>query len=98
MPTVTFHLPEEKMGNWQRFLQMIHGERLGAGKIIGPWIDSFVESRWPGNAQTRMPQFLGLANPPRERGIQQRICVRCNRLMIYYPTDPNLLCYECDPR
>lgn len=45
MPTVTFHIPEEKKDTWQRFLEMIHGEHVGAGKIILPWIEQFVENR-----------------------------------------------------
>jgi hypothetical protein len=98
MPTVTFHIPEEKKGVWQQFLDMIHGEKVGAGKVILPWIEQFVNNRWPGNAQSRMTQFLGLAHPPRERGIDQRVCPKCSRLMIYYPSDANLLCYECQPR
>jgi hypothetical protein len=85
----------------RKFKELLQTDKWEINDVLLPYMERIVRDHSPngvpGNPQLSIKSFL--AKPLREDlALVQRNCPRCGRMMIYYPNDPRLLCYECEPR
>ena len=92
---------EEQAKLIRKFKQLLKTDGFEVNDLLLPVLERIVRDRSPngipGNPQTSIKAYMQPA-PQEHKPLEQRICPGCSRRMTYYPNDPRILCYECEPR